>query len=319
MQNSSRLGLAGVLTAAGSCIALVATILTAFFTWMEYFVPYHYGVRIITESFYVATAIIIFELSAFVLGLLSASNTFNRRKFSSSILGATFLIIAGLLLFTNSLFNALPYVETLGANAGWIFSELYCGIPIIILASTSLTLIASRKTEFNNKETNPQTTLKTILILTATISAAFALFSIIPLKQSLGEFASNYPLATIIVSSCTFILATSAGALLLKKKSLHALIALTILSLTLALSLPFIFMSIFPWIGSFVKGIVTASPIIVLSVTALILEIHTVIKPRSTASTKRARQRREWAFLSDSGQNKKEQEGVMCFMRPCIF
>jgi hypothetical protein len=278
MQNSSRLRIAGVLTAAGSCIALAATLLAALFTWMEYFVPYHYGVRVISEPFYVATAIIIFELSAFVLGLLSASNTLNRRKFSLSILGATFLLIAGMLLFTNPLLNALPYVETLGMSGGWAIAELYCGLPIIILASTSIILIASRKTEFDNQETNPQAPLKTILILTATISAASALFSIIPIQQLPGEFASNYPLATMIVSSCTFLFTTIAVALLLKKKTTDATIALTILSLVTALALPFIFNSIYPWIGSYVKGLVTASPIITLSTTALILEILTANK-----------------------------------------
>jgi hypothetical protein len=277
MQNSSQLRMAGVLTAAASCIALAATLLAALFTWMEYFVPYHYGIRVITEPFYVATAITIFELSAAVLGLRSASNTLNRRKLSTSILGATFLLIAGLLLFTNLLLDALPYVETSGYYTGWLILQLYCGIPIIALAATSLTLIASRKTEFNNKETNPQATLKTILILTATTSAASALFSIIPLQQQAGQFASNYPLATLIASACTCLF-TLAALLLLKKKNLYAIIALTVLSLLSALSLPFSFNSSYPWIGSIVKGLVTASPIIILSTTALILEVLTANK-----------------------------------------
>jgi hypothetical protein len=42
--------------------------------------------------------------------------------------------------------------------------------------------------------------------------------------------------------------------------------------------LPFIFNSIYPWIGSIVKGLVTASPIIILSTTALILEVLTANK-----------------------------------------
>ena len=277
MQSSGRLGIAGLLTMVGSCVALLGTMFLALLTWMEYFVSFHYGVRIITEPFYVATAIIIFGLAASALGLLSASNTLNRRKYSLAILGATFLLTAGLLPFTSILFSALPYVETLGGTTGWTIYELYAGIPIIILATTSLILIAPRKTEFTNQETNTQTTLKAILLLTAATSAASALFSLIPLQQLAGQFASNYALSTMTVSTCTFTL-TALGVLLMKKNHPYPIIALTVLSIISALALPFIFNSIYPWIGSIVKGLVTASPIITLSTTALILEIITANK-----------------------------------------
>lgn len=274
MQNSSRLGIAGILTAVGSCVALAATLLMALLTWMEYFVPSRYGsVRVITEPFYVAIAIIIFELSAFVLGLLSASNTLKRRKFSLSLLGTTFLLIAGLLFFTNLIFNVLPYVETLGVYIAAL--QPYCGLPLIILASISIILLVSRKKEFKSKETNPLVTLEAILILCSIISASFALFSIVPLEQLAGQFASNYAISTLIVSTCTFLFATLAGVLLRKKKNFYAIIALTVLSLLSALSLSFIFMFIYPWIGSFFKGLVTGSPIIILSTIALVLEFLT--------------------------------------------
>lgn len=243
MENSGRLGIAGVLTAVGSCIVLVAVLFMALFTWMAYFVSYHYGVRIIDVPFYVDVSIIIFGLSTSVLGLRSASNTLNKRKFSSAILGATFLLIAGLLLATSLVYsNALPYVETLVINPLSIIS----GVPIFILAAASLILIVQRKKEFNNQETHPQATLKAILILTATISAAFALSSIVPLQQLAGQFASNYASATLTVSACTCLFATTATALLLKKKNIYATTALTALSLLSALTLPFIFNSIYP-------------------------------------------------------------------------
>jgi hypothetical protein len=279
MQKSTRLGISGILTAVGSCIALVATLFMALFTWMEYFVPSHYGsVRVITEPFYVEIAIIIFEISAFVLGLLSALNTLKRRKFSLSILGVTFLLIAGLLFFTNLILNVLPHVETFGYYTGWSILQQYCGLPIIILASISIILLVSRKKEFNSKESNPSVTLEAILILCSIISASFAFFSIVPLEQSVGQFASNYALSTLIVSLYAFFFATLAGVLLLKKNNFYVLIALTVLSLLSALSLSFIFMFIYPWIGSFFKGLVTGSPIVILSAIALVLEFLTANK-----------------------------------------
>ena len=100
MQKSTLLKVAGILIIISSCLALVATLFMALFTWFEYFVPAHLGsVRVITEPFYVVISIIIFELYTFFLGLLSAVNISNRRKFSLSLLGATFLLIAGLLFF----------------------------------------------------------------------------------------------------------------------------------------------------------------------------------------------------------------------------
>ena len=61
MQKSLWLGIPGIFIAVGSCVALVATLFMAVFTWVEYFVPDHYGsVRLITEPFYVEIAIIIF-------------------------------------------------------------------------------------------------------------------------------------------------------------------------------------------------------------------------------------------------------------------
>lgn len=205
--------------------------------------------------FYVEIAIIIFELSTFVLGLLSALNTFKRRKFRVSTLGAPFLLIAGLLFFTDLVLNVIPHVETFGSYTGWSILQQYCGLPIIILASISIILLVSRKKEFNSKESNPLVTLKAILILCSIISAYFAFFSIVPLEQGAGLFGGNYPLSALIVSICTFVFASLAGILLPKKKKLPCINYVNGFSLLSALSLSFIFVFIFPWIGSFVKGL----------------------------------------------------------------
>ncbi len=283
MQRSTLLIISGILIAVGSCLVLVATLFVAFFTWAEYFVPSHYGsVRGITEPFYVEIAIIIFELSAFALGLFSALNTLKGRKFSLSILGATFLLIAGLLFFTDLVLNVLPHVETFGYYTGWSILQQYLGLPIIVLASITIILLVSRKEEFNSKENNPLVTLKVILILCSIISASFAFFSIVPLEQGAGLFGGNYPLSTLIVSICTLVFASSAGVLLIKKKYFLVSILLMVLSLLSALSLSFIFMYIFPWIGSFVKGLVTESPIIILSAVALVLAAYSRARTKNT-------------------------------------
>ncbi len=282
MQGSTQLKKAGILIIVASCLALVASQFMAFFTWAEYFVPSHLGsVRVITEPFYVVISIIIFELFASVLGLTSALNTFKARKFSLSLLGATFLLIAGLLFFTNILFELLPHVESLfgaySSNGGLLpIYQLFAGLPMIVLASVSIILLVSGRKEFNSQEINPLLTLKAVLILCLIVSVFSALSSIVPYLQASGQFnerASSYPFYNIIVNISISAFTSIALIFLIRGKYLLVSIALIVLSLITALSLPFIFTMIFPWIGSFVKGFVTESAIIVLSAVALILAV----------------------------------------------
>ncbi len=282
MQKSTLLKVAVILIIISSCLALVAALFMALFTWFEYFVPSHLGsVRVITEPFYVVISIIIFELYTFFLGLLSAVNISNRRKFSLSLLGATFLLIAGLLFFTNILFNSLPHIESLfgshSSNLGLLpIYQLFCGLPILILASISVTILVLRRKEFNNQEINPLLTLKAILILCLIISVFSALSSTVPYLQAISqsnELASSYPFYNITVNISIFAFTAISLTFLTRGKFLLVTIALILLSLLSALSLPFIFNTIFPWIGSFVKGFVTESPVIILLVIALALAL----------------------------------------------
>lgn len=251
----------------------------ALFTWSEYFVPSHLGsVRGISEVFYVVTSIIVFEISAFVLGLISAYNIFKARKYSLAILGVTFLIIAGLLFFTNIPLSAIPQVESFfgsySANLGLLpIYQLFCGFPIIILASMTTILLVLNRIKFDNKEINPSIALKALIVLCSVTTAFFVIVSFVPYEQSMGEFSSNYPLANMIVNTFVFIFSALTGLLLIIKRYFYASVALIILSLITAISLPFIFMSIYPWIGSFVKGFVTESPIIILLAVALALAL----------------------------------------------
>lgn len=296
MQRSTLLKIAGILIIIESCLALIAALFMALFIWFDYFVPSHLGsVSVITEAFYVEISIIIFELFAFVLGLLSALNTFKLRKFSISALGASFLLIAGLLFFATFLNNYLPHVGTIFTNP-WspiIFtsfwspiSQPWLGLPIVIFASISIIFLVSKKKEFSSKGINPLVALEAILILCLITSASFAIFSIVPYEQSAGQYAkaSSYALSTLIVSIFTLIFSTLAGLLLFMKRRFYVSVALIVLSLITALSLPFIFMSIYPWIGSFFKGLVTESPVIVLSAIALVLALlghKNVTEPQS--------------------------------------
>ena len=287
MQSSTRLKSAGILIVIGSCLALVASLFMALSTWLEYFVPSHFGsVRVITEPFYVVISIIIFELFAFVLGLFSSVNTFKGRKVSLSILGATFLLIAGLLFFTNILFGLLPHVESLfGAySIKSSFYQLFFGLPILILATVSIIIIVSRKKEFNSQENNPLLVLKVILILCLIISAFSILFSFVPYLRASSagyELASSYPFYTIIVNAPIFTFISIALTFLIRRKYFLVPIMLTVLSLLAALSLPFIFTSIYPWIGSFVKGLVRVSPMIIILVIALVLEFQHIIRKQT--------------------------------------
>jgi MFS family permease len=292
-ERGTKLKKAGILLIVASCLALVTTLFMAFFTWAEYFVPSHLGsVRVITASFYVVLSIIIFELYASALGLISAGNTFKARKFSLSILGATFLLIAGLLFFTNILFDSLPYMESFfgaySSNVGLLpFYQLFCGIPTIILVSISITILVMKRKKFDSQEINPFLALKSILILCLIISVFSALSSIVPYVQAINqsnELASRYPLYNITVNISIFAFMVIALTFLIRKKYLVVTTALIFFSLLSALSIPFIFNTIFPWIGSFVKGLVTESPIIILLVVALALALIGQLKRNSSKS-----------------------------------
>ena len=282
MQKNTRLRTAGTLLVVSSSLALAAALFMAFFTWGEYFVPSHLGsVRVITEAFYVVISIIIVELFAFVLGLCSAVNSFRGIKFGLSILGATFLLIAGLLFFTNIPFGLLPHVESLfgaySSNGGLLLIyQLFCGIPILILASASIFIFVSSRKEFKNQKINPLLTLKAVLILCLVISVFSALFSLVPYLQAINqsnELASSYPLYTILINTSIFALTSISLTFLIRRKYFLIPITLTVISLLAALSIPFLFISIFPWIGSFVKGFVTESSTIILLAVALIIAI----------------------------------------------
>jgi hypothetical protein len=275
MQRSTLLTVTGIIIIVASCLALVAALSMALFLWFEYLIPSHLGsVRGVMEAFYIELSITIFELSAFIVGIYSAVNTFKSKKFSLSVMGTSFLLIAGFLLYAKYLYNYLPHVEAVFTSF-WspIIPQPWFGLPIIIIASISLILLVSRRKEFNNIEIKPLEALKAVLILCSITSASFALLSLVPYEQAQGHFAYTYPVDTMIVNFFIVIFTSVAATLVIKKKCLILSIPFTILSLVSALSLPFLFLSNYPWIGEFYKGLMTESPVIVLSAVALALAV----------------------------------------------
>ncbi len=274
MQRSTLLTVGAIVLVVGSCLALAAAPFMAYFTYVEYFVPYHFGTRVIDAPFYVRVVIAVFELSAFFLGIITAVQTVRQKSFWLSLSGATFLLVTGLLFFANYVINALPFIESFSDyNTGLLNFQQYSGLSIITLSSISIILLVFRRKSFESKG-NLLVTSGVAMILVSIISALFALFSYNSYKEAFGEFLGNYPFSILVVSICTFVFAVPAGIFLLTKKCGKLSITLTVLSLLSALSLPFIFVVIYPWIGSFGKGLVGESPVILLSALALVLAVY---------------------------------------------
>lgn len=92
-------------------------------------------------------------------------------------------------------------------------------------------------------------------------------------KIELGHGDYLTPLQSCIVSICIFIFALPAGILLLMKKYTDVSIALTVFSLISGFSLSFILISNghHVWPGGILSGLLVEWPMIVLSITALVL------------------------------------------------
>ena len=274
MQRSPLLIISAIILVVCSCLALAAAPFMAYFTYVEYFVPYHFGTRVIDAPFYVRVAIAFFELSAFFLGIITAVQTVRQKSFWLSLSGATFLLVTGLLFFANYVINALPFIESFSDyNTRLINFQQYSGLSIITLSSISIILLVFRRKSFESKG-NLLVTSGVAMILTSIISALFAVFSYNSYKEAFGQFLGNYPFSILIVSICTSVSALLAGIFLLMKKCGELSITLMVLSLLSALSLPFIFVAIYPWVGTFGKGLVSESPVIVLSAVALVLAVY---------------------------------------------
>jgi hypothetical protein len=273
MQRSTQLTVAGILIIVASCLALVSSLFIGFFTWLNYFVPYHYGTRVIDAPFYFLLAIICFELSAFILGLVSSKSNLRQKSYWISTLGATSVLIAGLLFFVSFLIKPfLPYLMDFTAYVWWSILQLYCGLPIVILASISMIILVTRKLDFKSNECNLSLTSGIIMILCSIVSVLFAVFSYISYVGANGQFLGSYPFYTFIVSIGTLLFALPAGILLLRRRSISLSIKLVILTLISALSLSIIFeVVVYPWTGVFVMGLNIELPIILLSAVALTL------------------------------------------------
>ena len=135
MQRSPLPVIPAITMAIGTCLTLVASLFIILFTQIDYFVPYHYGTRLIDAPFFVRLGIIGFELFAFLFSLLSAIQTLRKKEFNI-FLGAVFLLIGGLLFFANYLTNIfLPNLMDFSSFAWWWLLQGFFGFPIVFVAS----------------------------------------------------------------------------------------------------------------------------------------------------------------------------------------
>jgi hypothetical protein len=142
--------LSGIAIAISSCLAPVAILFMVTFGIESYFMVYHYGIRVLDSDFFILVGMIAFEILAFVFGLISAIQAFKGKTYNISLLGAAFVLAAGILFFTHYFFQIFnPFVMGFSAYLWWRLIETFCGFPMVILSSIGLFFIVRMKKEFN--------------------------------------------------------------------------------------------------------------------------------------------------------------------------
>lgn len=145
MQRST---ISGITIAISSCLIIIAISFMVYFGLGNYFFIYQHGIRVIDRDFYVLVGMIAFELTAFVFGLVSAIQALRKKTYKLSIVGASFILIAGILFFIPFFVRLLnPFLMQFCVYVWWSTIEMFCGIPMIILSSIGLFLIVLRKKE----------------------------------------------------------------------------------------------------------------------------------------------------------------------------
>jgi hypothetical protein len=246
---------------------------------------YHYGIRVIDSPFFVRLSIIGFDLLASIFGLISAIQTVRGKGFKVSILGATFLVVAGLLFFASYLVNVfLPYLMDFSIVAWWWLLQGFFGFPIVFLASLALIFIVLENRGIQSTKKNNLLIISGALMVLCSIEAVFFGFMsyspswTYPYETALNDHGYLTPIYSWILSTCIFVFAIAAGIMLLLRRYTRSAIALTVLVLFSGLSLSMIFTStiyyalVWAWLG----GPLFEIPTIVLSSLALALAIQSL-------------------------------------------
>jgi hypothetical protein len=276
MQKSTLLTISGIAIAIGSCFALVASLFMVHFTQIDYFVPYHFGIRLIDADFFIRVDIIVFELFAFVFGLISAIQTLRGKYFAMSVLGASFLLVAGILFFANFFVRIFyPYMMEFSFYAWWWLLQGFFGFPTIFLSSMALIFIVLEKRGIQSTKKSNLLLISGTLMILCSIEAVFfgfMSFSPYPYETALNDGGFLTPIYSWTLSICASVFAFAAGVLLFFKKNTHLSIALMVLVLLSGLSLSVIFtFTIYALVWGYFGGLLFESPIIALSAVALVL------------------------------------------------
>jgi hypothetical protein len=220
---------------------------------IDYIIPhsigsYHIGVRQVDATFYVKILASIFGFLASTLGLTSTIKLPNGSKIAS--VGAVFLLFAGILLFSNYLPNVF--------GGWWSILNWNLGLPIVILASFYLAVLAQKKEDITLDKKITLFLMSGSIMVFCAFETAFFLF-LFPSK-----------LYFLILSICAVAFALTAGILMFRKK-FQVATALMVLTFLLGMSLSVIFLTMFSQVpeASWIVGLLYESPTIVLSALAL--------------------------------------------------
>ncbi len=270
MQRSPQLAAAGILIAIGSCLALIVSLFVFFSLQLDF----PFGWRF-SADYLARISIGIFGFFAFVWGLITFKQMFNRKKFVFSVLGATLVLLVGSIFFIRMIVSTttrLDYPQT-----WWTTLIEYVIFPLVVCASISLVLLISRRREFECTKSTLLTASGALMILCSITAALLGVISYASYQEAFTHPYSIFqlPAYTMIISVLALVCGLPSGILFLKKKFTMAII-LTVLVIVLGLSLPFYIKYIGYsswWQGAFVLGFAFQSSTIILSAIALTLAV----------------------------------------------
>lgn len=257
MPRSTQLKIAKIGLVVGSCLSLVASLMLVLVLAIQHIIPhsigsYIVGVAPIDTMFYITIIASLIGFVSFVLGFNSITKISGKRKKGSVTAG--FVLFTGVLLFVN-------YLPTSIFGERWSIISWNFGLPMIILASLYLTILAHKKgTNLDEKGT---------LFLTSGSVMILCAFETI-----LFLFLFPSTLYFLASSICIIAIASTAGILMFIKK-FQVATALTVLTFLLGIALSVLFLAMFLQVppASWLIGLLYESPTIILSGVALIFAV----------------------------------------------
>ncbi len=274
MQKNPQIALSAVFIAAASILTLIASLILLYFSQLDY-ARYSFGGE--CDSDFLGRIIgIAFGFSASILGLISAKQILNQKKFLRCVLGAAFLMLAGSLF----LLHTYPSMSSVAYSFAWrpILGN-YFVLPIIICTLIGLLLLSLRMRKFDLRKDTLLTVSGAIMVLciTAAVLLGVIFYLSYDIALRIPHGSTHAPFYSTIITVCALALGLPAAILLLKKKFIPIALSFIVLVIVSALSLSFIFKFIgysYVWLNAFRDGLSHELPIILLSATALVFAIY---------------------------------------------